>query len=120
MLDLKKLLDTVADDTGLPLSSNLDRSQVRGRIQIQDHSRSIGLPAGSPLELSVTKSSDSAILVKYEWLKNGQVIPGANQPRLVIRNTSLQDKGVYQARLSSGLTQKLTGPIKVNIANCSN
>jgi len=118
-LDLKRLLDAVADDTGLPISSSLDRSQAAGRVEIASHSKRIGLPSGSTLELEVEKTSDSAILVNYEWLKDGHVIQGQQKSRLVINNLRLSDKGIYQARLSSGKTQRLTKPIKVNVANCN-
>jgi subtilisin family serine protease len=119
VLDLKKLLDAVAEDTGLPISSSLDRSQAAGKVEIASHSKSVGLPSGSSLELKVDKTSDSAVLVNYQWLKDGQVIQGQHNPILVIHNLRPSDKGIYQARLSSGKTQKLTAPIKVNVANCN-
>ncbi len=120
LLDLKKLMDSVADDTGLPLTSNLDRSQAAGLIEIASHSESLGLATGSDLQLKVGKTSSSSELVNYEWLKDGKVISDQNQSILTIKNIGLSDKGVYQARISSGLTKKLTKAIKVNVANCSN
>lgn len=119
VLDLKRLLDLVASDTGLPISSSLPRSQAAGVVELATHSKSLGLASGSALELQVQKTANSAVLVKYEWYKDGKILPGETKPVLRIANTGLRDKGVYQARLSSGRTQKFTSPIKVNIANCN-
>ncbi|MCX7674679.1 MAG: S8 family serine peptidase [Bdellovibrionaceae bacterium] len=118
VLNLKKLVDAVADDTGLSLSSTKDRSEAAGRVEIAHHSRAIGLPSGSRLELSVEKSSDSALLIKYQWYKDGRPIPGANSAELKKNEITVEDKGIYTAELSSGKTLRRTASIKVNVKDC--
>jgi hypothetical protein len=87
-------------------------------VEIAHHSRAIGLPSGSRLELSVEKSSDSALLIKYQWYKDGRPIPGANSAELKKNEITVEDKGIYTAELSSGKTLRRTASIKVNVKDC--
>lgn len=103
-LDVKALLDEIAQDTGLALNENRPLQEARPVIQLAQYAQSVGIPAGTSFELFVEKSANSARLVKYRWYKNGQIIQGANGPRYVIRNAGLADKGVYHGEIYSGQT----------------
>ncbi|MCS6839100.1 MAG: S8 family serine peptidase [Bdellovibrionaceae bacterium] len=118
VLDLWRLLETVALDSNLSLLSQLPPSEMRGRLAFEQQSSSIGLPAGRDVEISVKKSADSSILAKYQWFKNGQPIAGGTGPTLKLKNLSLEDKGIYVNRTYHGKTIIQSSYIKINVAKC--
>lgn len=119
ILDIKRLVDSVASDTGLALNSAAPRNQAAGRVEIQSASASVGLPSGESQTLNVQLGANSSILVSYQWLKNDQEISGETNAQLNLNNVVPDDTGVYRVRVSSGLTQRLSRPIKVAVEDCN-
>lgn len=119
VLDIKRLVDAVASDTGLPLNSTSSREQAAGRVEIQRATASVGLPSGQSQTLGVELASNSSILVNYQWFKNDREIAGATSAEFRLSNVNPADTGVYQVRVSSGLTRKLSRPIKVSVEDCN-
>jgi subtilisin family serine protease len=117
-LNLEKLVNRVAEDTGLSLTSTENRSRAGGVVQIKSLSRSVGLPAGYPFELQVQKTESSSVLVQYQWFKNGHELKGEVGPNLRVFNASPDHKGIYQVRLKSGRTEILSQEVRVNIESC--
>lgn len=120
ILDLQKLLQFVASDTGLVLTSTLDRSEAAGKVAIESESESLGLRTGAALNLEIQKTAGSSILVKYQWYKNKEPIPGATSEKFTIPSVALSDKAIYQGAIISGKAKALTKEILVNVEDCPN
>ncbi|MBL9183583.1 MAG: immunoglobulin domain-containing protein [Verrucomicrobiaceae bacterium] len=67
--------------------------------QIIESPQNLTLPAGSPFTLSIAARSDSAMT--YQWLKDGQIIPGATLPVFTVSNATPAEAGSYTVTISN-------------------
>jgi hypothetical protein len=58
---------------------------------ITDQPDSVSVPQGETITLSVTASNATS----YQWLKNGEIIPGATGPTLTLTNFQASDADTY-------------------------
>lgn len=67
--------------------------------QIIESPQNLTLPAGSPFTLSIAARSDSAMT--FQWLKDGQIIPGATLPVFTVSNATPAEAGSYTVTISN-------------------
>ncbi|GAB5560912.1 MAG: hypothetical protein SynsKO_25590 [Synoicihabitans sp.] len=72
--------------------------------------RAVGLGQSTALRVAISEP-DSAL---YQWVKDGQPIPGANFPHHRIHSASASDSGEYRCYLTNS-----AGTVATNIANLS-
>ncbi len=75
--------------------------------------RQVILPGGS-INLSV--SATGVGVLRYQWLKNGRLIPGATDTTLAVQNLTLQDSGYFVVRITSDYGTKYSPAIFIRVA----
>jgi hypothetical protein len=76
---------------GLSLDAELPAQEP---LSITNQPQSLAVTAGDTAQFSVGASGD---FPHYQWLKDGDLIPGANGPVLVLNQVQPSDAGVYRA-----------------------
>lgn len=79
------------------------------RILVQPRSRSIA--AGKTLTLRTRVSGSKPVF--YQWMKDGQIISGANSPKLVIPNAGATNSGQYSVSVSNTVSSAVSSPAVV-------
>lgn len=72
----------------------------------------VAIPKGSPVRLSISTWLPGA---SYEWLRNGQRIPGATALSLDVPNFSVADIGEYAALVTSGSIKVTCRPVRLEM-----
>lgn len=73
----------------------------------------IGTPAIFFASTTVVMSVVAHNVTTYQWMKNDQPIPGANQPTLTVKMT---DRGVYRCVVSNNGGQVSTQPVQIQVS----
>lgn len=68
---------------------------------------------GAPASFSVV--ADGAPPLKYQWRQGSSVVPGANQPTLVIGNVQLTDGGNYTVTITNALGTLTSAPARLTV-----
>lgn len=110
-LSLENLIDTIDSQTGVDSKTNMDIANAGGKIQITNFNNKAFAMIGYPAEMSVQLTSDSTILTKFQWYKNGQPINGATSSVYSIDKTSSGDFTDYYVIISSGTKIVQSEPI---------
>jgi hypothetical protein len=67
--------------------------------------------AGEEVDFFATASHPSGIPLHYQWRKNGVIIPGATDYRLVVQNANTSDVATYDAIVSTDCGSDITNPV---------
>lgn len=71
------------------------------------------LQAGTPMTIHAMVTGTQPI--RYEWLKDGMVIPLATEPWLGTEQVTMRQAGTYRLRVSNPQGTLLSGPIRVTV-----
>jgi Immunoglobulin V-set domain. len=78
--------------------SNPATLQVLTKMEITKQPADISVLEGSTAKFTIFVSGD---VKKYQWRKNGSVIPGQNSNELVINNVQMSDSGLYDCVITN-------------------
>ncbi|ROL60784.1 choice-of-anchor D domain-containing protein [Bacteroidetes/Chlorobi group bacterium MS-B_bin-24] len=78
--------------------SNPATLQVLTKMEITKQPADISLLEGSIAKFTIFVSGD---VQKYQWRKNGSIIPGQNSNELVINNVQMSDSGLYDCVITN-------------------
>lgn len=115
-LNLKSLLTAADLDMGLSSSTTENRLSGRGIIKISKQPTGAKVIYKSPVVLSVELTTDSSILMNYQWYKNGRALLNQTSPTLVINDTDSMSGGAYTVELKAGNTILSSTPAEVYTA----
>lgn len=104
VLDVQALVNLIDADTHVTLGSGTPNNGGYGTIAIARHPAGASVMAGAPLALSVDTTAASAILINYQWYKNGVRLTGETKRTLEIPIASSANAGRYFVELSAGST----------------
>ena len=79
------------------------------RILNQPRGRSVA--SGKTLTLRTLASGSKPLF--FQWLKDGQIIPGATLPKLVIPNATGTNAGTYSVTVSNSVSSAVSSPAVV-------
>lgn len=104
-LNLPKLVSLIDQDTHISSTSTTDRSQAYGVLKISKQPVAKKVIIGDSVSFEVAPSTDSSILINYQWYRNGKIITGATSRTLTIPKVMASHAGAYQVQMSSGKTK---------------
>jgi hypothetical protein len=103
---------SVFNEAGSLLSTNLTLTVLRlPTIFAHPSNRALAAGGSSTITVGAQGSGD----LRYQWLLNGQELPGATNSTLRIISLSESSEGLYQARVTDSIGSALSNPALVEI-----
>jgi hypothetical protein len=103
----------VTNAAGVSFESGERVLTVTAPAKISAQPVSVALLQGEPLKLEVLASGGGTL--RYQWLKDGAELAGANSATLVTAAAGLGDAGLYQVRVSNGAGSVLSSLVQVQV-----
>lgn len=103
----------VSNAAGTKTSDPATLTVVSALPTITQQPQSQSVVVGSPVTFSV--GFHSAVGLTYQWLKNGEELPGKTTSQLQLTGVQFVDAGDYRLRISNGLASLLTDPATLTV-----
>jgi len=84
-----------------------------GKIEIQRQPDQQTIQSGQPFKLVVEATGSGSLT--YQWIKDGQPIPGATEPIYEVAQATMEHEGTYNLVINSGTDTKTTSPARIQI-----
>jgi hypothetical protein len=103
----------VTNAAGVAMESGERVLKVTTPVTIQAQPVGVAVLEGAPLKLEVRAGGGGTL--RYQWIKDGVEVPGANGAVLEAASAAAGDSGLYQVRVSNGAGTALSSVVTVQV-----